>query len=229
MFQNGCVTLGISPQYLPTVLIFQTAVPYCSTSSNYNQICHNWALCNVCIFVKPHTRRQCVDMFKCQSDALMSALRTIPAVSVHNTHYPKPNLFIEYPQKWCEEILYIQELWTFSMIKKGYVCQKYVCTLLSKRQRLLCAQLQSEILPPPWHRPLQGGHRGRADLHITMIWMKLKICFTLYFIVLCIMNYVWNYFIGVKTWCRQTYWNKKYWKKSDTTWKDEQKNKRIWV
>lgn len=73
----------------------------------------------------------------------MSALSTIPAVSVSNTNYPEPNLFTEYPQKWCEEIRYIQELLTFSMIKKGYVGQKYVCILLSKRQRLLCAQLQS--------------------------------------------------------------------------------------
>lgn len=42
----------------------------------------------------------------------MSALSSIPAVSVSYTHYPEPNLFNEDLQKWSEEILEIlEEIW----------------------------------------------------------------------------------------------------------------------
>ena len=52
-----------------------------------------------------------------------------------------------YQNKWSQDILHKPKLRTFVMIKSHYACEKYVCAPLSKRQRSLCAQLRSGILP----------------------------------------------------------------------------------
>ena len=67
--------------------------------------------------------------------------------SVVNISMVKEILNSIFQNKWSQDILYKPKLRTFVMLKNQYACEKYVCAPLSKRQRSLCAQLRSGILP----------------------------------------------------------------------------------
>ena len=67
--------------------------------------------------------------------------------SIVNTSIIKDTLYSLHQNKWSQDILYKPKLRTFVTIKSCYGSEKYVCAPLSKRQRSLCAQLRSGILP----------------------------------------------------------------------------------